>query len=49
MPKSKREPTKKHGDTMEPLIEETGGDTSRGQRDESANQDPEQIRNQSDE
>ena len=42
MPKTKSEPTKKHGDTLEELIDETGNDSSRGRRDESADDDPAQ-------
>lgn len=36
MPKPKNEEIKKHGDTLEPLIDEAGGDTQRGKRDEGA-------------
>jgi hypothetical protein len=48
MPKSKSEPTKKHGDTMEPLIDEASGDGQRGKRDP-ADDDREQVKDRDDE
>jgi len=47
MPKQTSEDIKKHGDTMEPLIERTGGTSAPGKR--GANQDPADLRDDDDE
>ena len=49
MPKSKTEPTKKHGDKLEPLIDKTEGESERWKRDESADDEREQIHKQDEE
>jgi hypothetical protein len=49
MPKSKGEATKKHGDKMEPFIERTGGNTPRERPDESVDDDPTMLRNDTEE
>jgi hypothetical protein len=47
MPKQTNEDIKKHGDTMEPLIERTGGSSAPGKR--GANQDPAELQDDDDE